>query len=258
MTEETLTREQEIEERLAYKTERIKEYLENGEISSSLTLTATLAMAHAEHGWNRIVPAYAKFDQKWIKVLSRIHAEYEDICFKGKEFELKHWMGFCPDDVTALMKLNREWEHCDWASLTKEREELMYGLWNPHPVGVKDLDTYWQKHWQPYIDRRDKTPLQETFSKCVSSISADLPKMSVLMGSSGGRVLLTLSDQFPKGHSEGIYGGAWVSLIFDEKAEYPRSGVQGQCATRDEAIDLIQAVIDNMPKLTQNDNISFA
>ena len=260
MTEQVLTREEEIKQRLVYKTEKLQKYIETGEIGSGLSLDATLSMSNAEHGWNRIVPAYAKFSQKWIKVYARIHTEIEDIFNKGKEFEFKHWMGFCPKDVEDLLVLRRQWDHFDWENATEEEGNTIRDFWNPHPHGPEDREggAYWRKNWQPYIDRRDKQPLQETLAEHHSFLSAELPKMKVMLGGSAGRVLLTLQDRFAQGHAEGIYGGAWVSLIFDEDSEYPRGGVQGQCATRDEAVGLIQAVIDNMPVLKPNNNIGIA
>lgn len=246
--------DKEITERLTGKLESIQRYLKTGEIGSFLSMDATLAMAHAEHGWKGIIPAYAEFSQQWIQVYRRVNTALEEISAKAKEFEFKHWMGFCNEDVEELLRLRHQWNNFDWKHATEKEGDAIRDLWDPHPVsGDFSDESYWRKSWQGYIDRRDGEPLQKTFDG--SGCSAELPKMKIMMLSSAGRVLLTLQDRFAQNHPESIYGGAWVSLIFDESSGYPRGGVQGQCATRDEAVSLIQAVIDDMPLLTSDEGI---
>ena len=246
-------------ERLQYdvwcKERKIKEYLKTGEIGSSLSLHATLAMCHAETAWDSIKPEYAALDKKWIKTLARVVTEVEDMHLKMKEFEFKHWMGFCDLDVQELLIRYREWEHFDWQNATKEEGDAIRSMWNPSPmtIGDYDKDDYWREPWQPYIDRRSRTPLQQQEHWG----SAQTKTMKIMMGSSGGRVLLTLRDRYEKGHAKSAFGGAWITLIFDENAGWPRGGIQGHCATRDEGVGLIQAVIDHMPKLKPDSNLSI-
>jgi hypothetical protein len=264
MTDVQTTREEQNAAYLASKLDAIKRYLDTGDIGSFIYMDACGAIHSLSSPYkSRANPATLTFEKKWIKVYAEVHAAVADIAFKGKEFELKHWMGFCDEDVKALLKLRRRWNHFDWENETKEAGDTMRDLWNPSPDYLnperdRSDESYWRKSWQPYIDRRDKKPLQETLAEHRSHLSAELPKMKVMMGASAGRVLLTLQDRFKQGDPESIYGGAWVTLIFDETAGHPRGGLQGQCATRDEAVALIQAVIDDMPKLVEDQEVWIA
>jgi len=260
MTEAQMTQEEQTAAYLASKLDAIQRYLDTGDIGSFISMDACGAIhSLASKYKSRANPTTLAFEKKWIKVYAEVHAAVADMSFRAKEFELKHWMGFCDEDVKALLKLRRKWNHFDWDNETKEAGDTMRDLWNPNPDyidGVSDKDeSYWRKSWQPYIDRRDKKPLQETLAEHRSHLSAELPKMKVMMAASAGRVLLTLQDRFKQGHPEGIYGGAWVTLIFDEDSGHPRGGLQGQCATRDEAVALIQAVIDEMPVLKPDNDV---
>lgn len=59
-----------------------------------------------------------------------------------------------------------------------------------------------------------------------------------------GRVLLTLQDKYPQSDRRAAYGGANLTLIFDETSEEARGGVQSLCATKEEALALLQAAMD--------------
>jgi hypothetical protein len=74
-----------------------------------------------------------------------------------------------------------------------------------------------------------------------------------LLWGSAGRVLLTIQDI----ERHGLFNGAWVTLIFDETAKEPRGGVQGLCATRDEAVDILRAATDGMPALSPDSNVTI-
>jgi len=70
-----------------------------------------------------------------------------------------------------------------------------------------------------------------------------------------GRVLLTLQDRYPQGNPQSKFGGAWITLIFDETADHCRDGVQGYCATFEEAMGLLNAAFDNFPALKRDDEV---
>jgi len=226
----------------------LQNYRENGEISSSLSLDATLAICHSESNWNGIRPEYAELERLHIDTYRRIHDDLEQIQLKMKEFEFKRWMGFCDKDVADLLKGYQAWANHHWNGSDPVYENWLRNFWTPQDAGELKL-------WEPYFARRDKIPLQKSMEEFNSWGSATPDKMKVSMGASAGRVLLTLRDRYAQDHPESIYGGAWISLIFDESALNPRGGTQGQCATKDEAIGLIQAVIDAMPKLEHNSDL---
>lgn len=264
------SRADEIRSNLAYTKSRIDEYLRTGEIGSHLSMSAAMAMQHAEYGWNRIVPEYAAFDKRWIKVLARIATEVEDIQLKAKEFEFKHWMGFCDEDVQELMGLYRKKEHFEWETASEQEAQAMRDMWQPDDFDEPKRGLV-KKYWGKYFDRRSRKPLQDLrgeFSSTEVSVLDRLARhddqsmkatehLKVLMGGSAGRVLITIQDRFPQGHPDSIYGGASVTIIFDESSPYPRGGVQNQCGTRDEVVGLIQACIDDMPALIPDSDVGF-
>lgn len=63
-----------------------------------------------------------------------------------------------------------------------------------------------------------------------------------LLGSCG-RVLLTVRDIYPQENPNSKYGGAWLSLIFADGDKSGNGGIQGLCATKEEAIGLLKALI---------------
>jgi hypothetical protein len=261
VTDEEKRREAFTMSDIAYSEVKIQEYLKSGEISSKLSLDASLAVIHANSNWDRIVPAYAEMGRKWIHVYREVAASMAEVQLKMKEFEFKHWMGFCDEDVKELVELYREHENFDWKSATEERRQFMRDLWDP--MDFDDKKPLWKKHWLKYHKRRVRKPLQalkgefcstdgdvlERLARLDGDTRAAMESLKVMTGGSAGRVLLTIEDRYPQGDPKSIYGGAHITLIFDESAQWPRGGVQGHCATKDEAIRLIQACIDYMPSL---------
>jgi len=259
----------------------IQDYLKTGEIRSHLSMKAAMAVHSAETGWNRINPSLARWEQKWINVYALVYADVTAIQMAAKEFEFRHWMGFCEADVSRLMEEYRQWTYFDWEAATKEEGDRMRDKWNPHPKSMADYDedNYWREHWQEHIDRRDKKPLQQIYDesptflsnhgnvldKIVQSVESGAEfdddaafvatNLDVRLGGSAGRVLLTIQDKVDRKDAKNVFDGAWVSLIFDESSGWPRGGVQGHAARRDEAVGMIKAVSKAMPYLTQDRNL---
>lgn len=87
--------------------------------------------------------------------------------------------------------------------------------------------------------------------------SAETGTLKALLWGSAGRVLLTLKDTLPAGHPEGKFGGAWITLIFDESADHCRGGVQGYCATAEEALGLLDAA-EYLPPMRPDKSVTVA
>jgi len=85
--------------------------------------------------------------------------------------------------------------------------------------------------------------------------SVETETYKALLWGSAGRVLLTLQDRYPQGNPNSKFGGAWITLIFDEDSPECRGGVQGYCATFDEAMGLLNAAFDKFPKMKQDDEV---
>ena len=228
----------------------LKKYRETGEISSGLSRDAAMAVHSAERSWQGIRSDYVEIEKLYIDDYRKIANEVHEVHLKMKVFEFKHWMGFCDADVAELLQLYCEWESHFWDGSNPSRETMMRNLWDPWGEEEKKI-------WNPYFSRRVREPLQKTMDTYNGWGSAETTKMKVMLGASAGRVLLTLQDRFAQHHPESIYGGAWISLIFDESSPNPRGGIQGHCATKNEAVALIQSVIDDMPTLKHDSGISM-
>ena len=106
-------------------------------------------------------------------------------------------------------------------------------------------------HWLPHI--------QAYYNKATTrGHNGDGGDFVTLLWGSAGRVLLTIKDKYPVGHPDGKYGGAWVTLIFDESSKETRGGVQGMCATKQEALALIAAATERMPSLLPDCQVTLA
>ena len=237
---------------MAYRISQVEAYRKTAEISSSLAIDATLALCHEKYNWRGIIPECEEIDRLYIEDYRRVCNDLNAMQAKMKEFEFKHWMGFADEDVAHLLQEYEAFNSCAWDGKNPEREDYLRKLWNP---GFDEENRF--ALWEPYFSRRVRTPLQKSIDDINGWGSAELPGMTVKLGSTAGRVLLTLQDRHPQGHPESKYGGAWISLIFDETAKWPRGGIQGQCATRDEAVGLIQAVIDEMPILKHDKTLAI-
>lgn len=269
--QDQLTREEQAKQHIAYCEEKIQDYLKTGEISSGLSLDACLAVLHSENNWDRIWKPYADHERKWFHVFRKVASAVEEIQFKAKEFEFKHWMGFCDDDVKELMVRYRQWQDFDWKNASEAEANDVRDMWNPHDFDDPKRGLI-KKHWGNYFKRRVRKPLQalkgefcstdadvlERLARIDGDARAAMEHMKIMMGGSAGRVLLTIQDRYSQGDPRSIYGGAWVTLIFDETSEYPRGGVQGHCATKDEALRLIQDCIDYMPALFPDNTLCIA
>ena len=173
--------------------EKMYQYTQTGEISSSLMSDAVMCRIHVEEykdDFQGIRRDVAYHYRNYAKELVQIAHDCDEIHAKGREFEEKHW----------LPKLRKYWND------STERG---------HGATTED--------WK------------------------------ILMSGAAGRVLITLQDTKPQG--QGKFGGAWITLIFDDSADYARGGIQGMCATKEEALGLIQAAIDNLPEIKADSEV---
>lgn len=100
---------------------------------------------------------------------------------------------------------------------------------------VKEFEA---KHWLPKI--------QEYYRNSRSHRhAAQTVDYKVGLLGSAGRVLIELQDQ----ERHGKFGGAWLTMIFDETSPIGRGGIQGLCATESEAALLLRAAIETFPEL---------
>lgn len=79
----------------------------------------------------------------------------------------------------------------------------------------------------------------------------------VLLWGCAGRVMVTISDRYNKDNKKSKFGGAWISLIFDEDSPTARGGVQGYCATLEEALGLLDASSKDLPALKPDKKVTM-
>ena len=211
----------------------LQEYIKTGEIRSHLSMKASMVMSDASRDWKGARAGLAGFERRWLEVYALVYADITAIQFAAKEFEFRHWMGFCDEDVEQLMQEYRQWTFFDWERASKEAGDAMRDKWNPHPKGIKDYDKdqYWREHWQQHIDRRDKKPLQEIYKESPSFLSNHkggildrlvqavskvggnysdeeafvAENIDVRLGGSAGRVLLTLQDRVKRDDPKNVF-----------------------------------------------------
>ncbi|MHA2280028.1 MAG: hypothetical protein ACXAC5_04010 [Promethearchaeota archaeon] len=87
-----------------------------------------------------------------------------------------------------------------------------------------------------------------------NGISGQTDDFKVAAMATAGRLLITISDT--KGPGKGKFGGAWISLI-GEDGNPGRMGVQGLCATEEEALGLLDTAIEQLPEMKNADDLSI-
>ena len=80
-----------------------------------------------------------------------------------------------------------------------------------------------------------------------SGLSGQAKDFKVLIMASAGRVLITIQDTKPKG--KGKFGGAHITLITADGDVAAKLGVQGICATKEEAIGLLWHAVYKLPTM---------
>lgn len=104
-----------------------------------------------------------------------------------------------------------------------------------------------EKIWLPWLQKFMADSSERRFS-------ANNKHLKVLVFAGLGRVLITIQDQFPMKHKEGIYNGGSISLKVSEGSKTPgHMGWQGIAATKDEAIRLF----DDAIKLTTPETLKY-
>lgn len=86
-------------------------------------------------------------------------------------------------------------------------------------------------------------------------LSGEAGGMKVLAMASAGRVLITIKDAKPRGR--GTFGGALITLIGADGDITSRLGVQGLCATKEEAIALLWHAVYEMPKMRMDKKVGL-
>lgn len=242
---------------------RLREYVETGEIRTGLLTEVSIAMVHLESAIENNGKPQRQFSSAyapWIPVISMIHADIQAISLAAKRFELRHWTGLNENDTKFLMSSYRKWSYSPYRYLSEEEKTQLRGLWNPDPTRRADA-------WKPFLGRRRQDNIQETYNSqnsrylkangtvldqvaATSEEAAFVHKhIKINIGSMAGRVCMEFEDRIDRKSEDNVFDGARVTLIFDETSDNPRGGIQGLAATRDEAVGMLEAVTKWMPTL---------
>jgi hypothetical protein len=93
-----------------------------------------------------------------------------------------------------------------------------------------------------------------------SGMSGDGVGFKVMLLGTAGRLLITIQDRWKQGHSASKYGGGWISVITsdDEEGGNPgRMGIQGLCATKEEAVALLTDAAERCPLMMEDQEVSI-
>lgn len=98
--------------------------------------------------------------------------------------------------------------------------------------------------------------LQEFYRNTdIRGFRGDGEGFTVLLWGCAGRVLVTIQDALAFDNPDAEFGGANITLIFDETSKEARGGVQSLCATKDEALALLKASSENFPKMYSDEDV---
>jgi hypothetical protein len=197
--------------------ERITEYEQKGgELTIRLVTDAQSAVMWIDQFKepHRLQPVYATVYQQNIGFYRRVFADYQEVETAARLAEIAVWFGR-PDraDLATVEASNK------FAQRLPTDKGQDFGL-KPGPKAV-----------QTYCKRTTKRGHSYTHSD-----------FKVLLWGSAGRVLLTIQDGRLQSDPKARFGGANLTLIFDEDSTHPRGGIQSMAGTKQECLNLIQAL----------------
>lgn len=221
-------RENSITQMIAGNQKTLDKYLQDKEIGIRLMMEASSARFHLVEYPNSssLHPKFAKFYRDNRETLLQIVSDVDEIVAAAKLWECKCWFGGTQVPLTLEQLEQKNWQAVEDCRSDKKR--------NPPTAGLQKL-----YHDSP---SRGHKGVHDDFI--------------VMMWGSAGRVMITIQDSKPVNEG-GKFNGAWISIVFDEDADYPRGGLQGQCGTKEELLGLLKASSESLPELKPNDNISM-
>jgi hypothetical protein len=202
--------------------EKIRDWGLKGELSSGLCMDAQSAVTYIDEfkDTSRLRPDYAEMFMKHIGVYREVHRQITEVYDAARKAEIAVWFGR-PDLATdEMVKKSHEWAQ-NW----HDRYELE---WAGKPVptlfelGPNSVKAYYEK-----------SPSAGHSYYC--------DDFKILMLGTAGRLLTTISDTRGQDNPESKFGGAHITLIFDETSKDPRGGVQSHIGTQKELLGLIEA-----------------
>jgi hypothetical protein len=200
--------------------EKIKDWGLKGELSSGLCMDAQSAVMHIDEfkDTSRCRAEYVEMWERHIGIYREVHRQIHEVYSEARKAEIAVWFGR-PDLATdETVKASHEWSQRwhDRYQLEKEGK-LVPTLFD---IGSKAVKTYYEK-----------SPSAGHSYYCLD--------FKILMLGTAGRLLTTISDTRPQEHPQSKFGGAHITLIFDETSKDPRGGVQSHVGTQKELLDLI-------------------
>lgn len=209
-------------------------WVQKGNLTTSLVMDAQSATACIDgtRDKSRYRAGLVRLWTKHIDVYREVMRQFNEVYMAARFAEIAVWFGR-PDRADAdTVKASQEWsqQYVDRYFLEKEGKPVpSFGL----ELGEKSVKAYYEKS-----DTAAHSYYAEDFK--------------VLMMGSAGRVLTTISDN--KGSK---FGGANITLIYDETSDYPRGGIQSHVGTHKELLGLIGAYRRPEMQFKADDEVSF-
>lgn len=202
---------------------KVAKWHENRELSSGLISDAMSATMHVDEykDTSRLQPCYALLFERHIAVYREIMAAYNEVDEACQLAEIAVWFGR-PDQANmetkkAAREFGNQWY--DRYALKRDGKPVPKFDLTPGPQATK---TYYEK-----------SPS--------AAHSYEHEDYKIMMCGSAGRVLVTIQDSRPQSDPKSKFGGASLTVIYDESSDYPRGGIQSHVGTKQELLGLIEA-----------------
>jgi hypothetical protein len=202
--------------------EKVRDWALKGELSSGLCMDAQSAVMYIDEfkDTSRLRWDYREMFERHIGTYREVHGQIHQVYDAARKAEIAVWFGR-PDLATDEMVKKSH----DFAQNWYDRYEL-----EKQGKPVPKLFDLGPNAVQPYYRNSPS-----------AGHSYYCDDFKILMLGTAGRVLTTISDTRPQNDPKSKFGGAHITLIFDETADYPRGGVQSHIGTQKELLGLIEA-----------------
>ncbi len=130
-----------------------------------------------------------------------------------------------------------------------ERDPRRKYMYTKLVAEMDELQKIVKEEFEPKFWFGKLKPMLADDSIKVNGFTGESEFFKVVAGTMIGRGMITISDKFAQSNKNCKYGGAYISLITEEASDKPRMGIQGLCATKDEAMRLLKDAMANWPEM---------
>lgn len=216
--------------------EKLANWHSTGELKTPLVLEAQSAVTYHDEfkDLSRLRPEYAELYRTHIETYRLVYKLYMEVDDAARMAEIAVWFGR-PDradkaTVDASHKFAQQW----LPSRHNDGVEQSFGL----DLGPNAVKAYYT-------------------ASPAAGHSYKNDDFKILMLGSAGRVLVTVSDTRPQSDPLSKFGGANITLIYDDSSAHPRGGIQSHVGTQKELLGLIEAYRSPEVKFQPDEDVSI-